>query len=411
VEAISNGITAFKEPRSKNAGITLLWMSAILGSLMLAITFLSAHIGVVPSEEETVISQLARTALGQRDVLYLMTIGSTTLILAMAANTAFNGFPRLGALAAEDGFLPRQFAFKGSRLVYSRGIAALALVACLLVVLFQASVTNLIPLYAIGVFMSFTLSQAGMSRRWWKIGHVERGVAQQEMGSVIRFERGWQTKMVINGFGSICTALVMVIFTVTKFADGAWIVILVIPMLVFAFMRIHRHYKRLATALSLDEYGEPPSMTRHKVILPIGGVHRGTLAALDYAHSLSEDVTAVHVSVDPVETERIKTKWEIWGSGVRLVVLDSPYRLLLEPLSDYIREIAAVRQPGETITIVVPQFVPQRRWQKWLHMNTASLLRMMFLFKRGIVITDVPYHVDEDVMESNVRPRPVASRH
>jgi hypothetical protein len=244
-----------------------------------------------------------------------------------------------------------------------------------------------------------------MARRWWKIGHVEPGAEKKEMGSTIRYERGWQTKMVVNGFGSLCTAVVMVIFTVTKFADGAWIVILVIPILVVAFMRIHRHYKRLAAALSLDEYGEPPGMTRHKVLLPIGGVHRGTLAALDYAHSLSEDVTAIHVSIDPVETERIKSKWEIWGSGVRLVVLDSPYRLLLEPLSDYIREMAAVRQPGETITIVVPQFVPQSRWQELLHMQTASLLRMMFLFKRGIVITDVPYHVDEDATEPKAKPR------
>ncbi len=410
VEAISNGITAFKEPRSHNAGITLMWMSAILGTLMLGITYLSVHIGAVPSEQETIISQLARTALGERDILYLLTIASTTLILVMAANTAFADFPRLGALTAADGFLPRQFSYKGSRLVFSRGIAALAIVACILIIVFQATVTNLIPLYAIGVFMSFTLSQAGMSRRWWKIGHLKPGAEKQEAGSTIRYEPGWQTKMVINGFGSVCTAVVVVVFAATKFADGAWIVILVIPLLVLAFRKIHRHYQRLAVALSLDEYGEPPSIARHKVLLPIGGVHRGTLAGLDYAHSLSEDVTAIHVSIDPAETERIKAKWEIWGSGVRLVVLDSPYRLLLEPLSDYIREMAAIRQPGETITIVVPQFVPQKRWQTLLHMQTASLLRMLFLFKKGIVITDVPYHVDEEEDEPKVKSRPVTTR-
>lgn len=403
VEAISNGITAFKEPRSHNAGITLIWMSLVLGSLMLGITYLSVHIGAVPSEAETVISQLTRTALGDRGLPYLLTIASTTLILVLAANTAFADFPRLGALTAADGFLPRQLAYKGSRLVYSRGIAALAFVACLLIVLFQASVTHLIPLYAIGVFMSFTLSQTGMARRWWKIGHLSPGESKKERGSTISYMPGWQSKLVINSVGAVATALVMVIFAVTKFQDGAWIVIILVPVLVAIFLRIHRHYRELAGALSLESYGEPPNVTRHRVIMPIGGVHRGTLAALHYAESLSADVTAVHVSMDPEETERIKEKWDYWGGGVRLVVLDSPYRLLLEPLTDYINEVAGSRQPGETITIVVPQFVPRHRWQNLLHMNTASLLRMLFLFKPDIVITDVPYQVSDPVRRVGVQ--------
>jgi amino acid transporter len=394
VEAISNGTTAFREPRSRNAGITLLWMSAILATLFLGITFLSDPIAAVPSEEETVISQMARTVFHGEGALYLATIAATTLILIMATNTSFAGFPRLSALLGEDGFLPRQLAFRGSRLVYSRGIMALAGIACLLVLIFGASVTALIPLYAIGVFLSFSLAQAGMARRWWKVGHLAEGQQVHDSGAPLGFDPRWRSKMVINGFGAVCTGVVMLVFAVTKFEDGAWIVLLLMPALVVVFSAIHRHYRTLADHLSLEHYGAPPPVARHRVILPISGVHRGSLAALRYARSLSDDVTAVHVSLDPVEAERIQHKWELWGEGVRLVILDSPYRLLLEPLLSYIQEIATQRQPNETITIVVPQFVSQRRWANLLHTQAAFILRLALLFKQGIVITDVPYQVE-----------------
>jgi len=392
VEAISNGVTAFKEPRSRNAGITLLWMSAILATLFLSITFLALPIDAIPSEEETVISQLARTVYQGRGLLYLGTITATTLILIMAANTSFAGFPRLSALLAVDGFLPRQLTYQGSRLVYSRGIIALALFASLLIVLFQASVTALIPLYAIGVFLSFTLSQSGMAHRWWKIGHLEPGQAVQEHGSTLRHEPGWTLKMVINSFGAVCTAIVVLVFAVTKFRDGAWIVFILIPLLVVILYVIHRHYRELAAHLSLERYGTPPRITRHRVIMPISGVHRGTLAALRYARSISDDITAVHVSTDPDEAEKLRHKWESWGEGVRLVILESPYRLLVEPLLDYIEEIAAQRQPNEAITIVVPQFVPARWWHNLLHAQAAIILRLLLLSKPEIIVTDVPYH-------------------
>ncbi len=394
IEAISNGITAFKEPRSRNAGITLIWMSTILGTLFLGITFLAIHIGAVPSEVETVISQLARTAYGGQGWLYLGTIAATTLILIMAANTAFADFPRLGALHATDGFLPRQLTYRGSRLVYSRGIITLTVFSSLLIILFQASVTALIPLYAIGVFLSFTLSQAGMARRWWKIGHMQPGQEIQEPGSILRYEPGWQLKMAINGFGAVCTAVVMVVFAVTKFHDGAWIILLLVPLLVAGFFAIHHHYRNLAKHLSLEHYGTTPRLPRQRVILTVSGVHRGTLAALRYARSLSDDVTAVHVSIDPVDAEKVKRKWENWGDGVRLVILDSPYRLLVERLLDYIEKIATQRQPNEVITIVVPQFVPKHWWHNLLHTQTAMLLRWALLFKPGIVIVDVPYQVE-----------------
>ncbi|MBN1135337.1 MAG: APC family permease [Anaerolineae bacterium] len=394
VEAISNGITAFKEPRSRNAGITLIWMAAILGTLFLGISYLAVPIGAIPSEQETVISQLARTVFDGRGVFYLATIVATMVILILAANTSFAGFPRLSALLAMDGFVPRQLAYRGSRLVYSRGIMALALFASLLIIVFQASVTALIPLYAIGVFLSFTLSQAGMARRWFKIGHLAPGQEVCERGSTLHYEPGWQIKMISNGFGAMCTAVVTLVFATTKFRDGAWIVLLLMPVLVVGLSAIHRHYSGLAGRLSLEDYGAPPLISRHRVILPLSGVHQGTLAALRYALLLSDDVTAVHVSIDPTETNRIKDKWELWGEGVRLVILDSPYRLLLEPLLGYIEEVAAQRQPNETITIVVPQFVPKRRWTNLLHTQTAFMLRMALLFKPGIVITNVPYQVD-----------------
>lgn len=394
VEAISNGITAFKEPRSRNAGITLIWMAAILGTFFLGISFLVAPIGAVPSEMETVISQLARTIYNGRGFFYLMTIGATTIILILAANTSFADFPRLSALLAADGFLPRQFAFRGSRLVFSYGIVALAVFASILIIIFQASVNALIPLYAIGVFLSFSLSQSGMALRWKKIGALKPGEEIKERGSTLRFENNWRFKMLINGFGAICTVIVMFVFAITKFVDGAFVVLIVMPLLVWMFSVIHRHYRDLANRLSLSNFGEPLRVGRHRVILTVSGVHRGSLAALHYAQALSSDVTAVHVSIDPDDTEKLRQRWERWGNGVRLVVLESPYRLLIEPLLEYIEELSDVRQPGEMITIVVPQFVTKGWFTNILHTQTAWWLRLALLFKKDIVITDVPYQTE-----------------
>lgn len=400
VEAISNGITAFREPRSRNAGITLIWMSIILGTLFISISYLTGRIGGVFSEEETIISQLTRTIYGDRGFMYLATIGATTVILLMAANTAFADFPRLSALAASDGFLPRQLTFRGSRLVYSNGIVTLSVIASLLIILFKASVTLLIPLYAIGVFLSFTLSQTGMARRWWKSGKLKEGETLTEQGSTLHYDKSWKTKMAINGFGAVCTAVVMVVFAVTKFAEGAWVIIILIPLMVLVLFTIHRHYKGLATSLSLDKFsGLPTRQSRHRVILPVSGVHQGTLEALRYARLLSDDVTAVHISLDAAETEKVQKKWKAWGDGTRLVILDSPYRLFVEPLLAYIEDIVDRRQPNETLTVVVPQFIPSKRWHNALHMRAADLLRQELLSKHGVVVTDVPYHVHDDEKE------------
>ena len=400
VEAISNGITAFKEPRSRNAGLTLIWMSIILGTLFLGISYLTGQIGGVFSEEETIISQLTRTIYDGRGFMYLATIAATTVILLMAANTAFADFPRLSALAAADGFLPRQLTFRGSRLVYSNGIVTLSIIASILIIIFKASVTLLIPLYAIGVFLSFTLSQTGMAKRWWKIGHMQEGEIIVERGSTLKYEPGWRHKMLINGFGAVCTAVVMVVFAVTKFTEGAWVVLILIPALISIFFTIHRHYRDLAAHLSLDKFdGLPARQTRHRVILPVSGIHQGALEALRYAKLLSDDVTAIHVSTDPTETERVQKKWKIWGEGTRLIILDSPFRLLIEPLLEYIEDIVKIGQPNETITIVVPQFMPSKRWHQTLHMRTADVLRQELLATHGVVVTDVPYHVHKELKE------------
>jgi len=324
----------------------------------------------------------------------LLTIAGTTIILILATNTAFADFPRLAALLAGDGFLPHQLTYRGSRLVFSKGIMALGAIASLLVIIFRASVTALVPLWAIGVFLAFTLSQVGMARRWWKIGHLAPGEEVRERGSSLRYQPGWRLRLIVNGFGAFCTAVVTIVFAATKFRDGAWIVVILIPTLVVIFFAIHHHYRNLAASLSLQHGRKGTLIKRHQVILPISGMHQGTLAALSYARALSNDITAVYVSIDPVEAESIRKKWEIWGEGVRLVILESPYRLLLEPLLDYIGEITAKRQSKEIITIVVPQFVPRIWWHNLLHTQTATWLRLALLFKPGIVITDVPYQVD-----------------
>jgi len=398
VEAISNGITAFKEPRSRNAGITLIWMAIILGSLFLGISFITRAIHAVPSESETVISQIARTIFNGQGILYLLVIIATTVILILAANTAFAGFPRLSAMLAQDGFMPRQLTYRGSRLVYSYGIISLAAMSSILIIVFQASVTRLIPLYAIGVFLSFTLAQAGMARRWWRAGKMPPPDPaiddKQEARHELRYEKGWFIKMLSNGFGALCTAVVLLVFTVTKFRDGAWVVLILTPVMISIFLWIHRHYTKVSTSLSLHKYGEPPPYNiRHRVIVPISNIHQGTLAALRYARMLSEDITAVHVSMEPIDTEQVRKDWEIWGRGTRLVIVDSPYRLFLEPLLDYIDEILSSRQANETITIVVPHTVPDQRIYNALHMQTAEMLRRELLSTPGVIITEVPYQI------------------
>jgi amino acid transporter len=392
VEVIANGVKSFREPRTHNAVVTMIWMSTILAVLFLGIVYLLGVIGAVPSEFETVISQLARTVFGNRGLLYLGTITATTIILILATNTAFAGFPALSAIIAADGFMPRQLTYRGSRLVFSRGIISLTAIASFLIIIFNASVTALIPLWAVGVFLSFTLSQAGMARHWWNNRLLaDRQLAGKE--TTQRYDTGWRWKLAINGLGAITTAVVTLIFAITKFVDGAWIIVLLLPIIVISFYAVHRHYASLARDLSLEHYGQPPPSKRHRVIMPVSAVHQGTLEALDYALSLSDDVTVVHISIDSDQTEKLQHKWSWWGKGARLVVIESPYRTFLEPFLEYVNELCAILRPNERLTIVVPQFVPKHWWHNLLHTQTAFWLRFMLLNKKGVVITEVPYQV------------------
>ncbi|TMQ27258.1 MAG: APC family permease [Candidatus Rokuibacteriota bacterium] len=374
-EAISNGIPAFKPPESRNASITLGWMAAILAVIFVGITVLSSKLGILPMESETVVSQIARRLFGT-GLMYYLIQAATALILILAANTSFADFPRLSSLLARDRFVPRQFANLGERLVFSNGILVLAGFAALLLVVFGGDTHALIPLYAVGVFISFTLSQSGMVRHWW----VERGA-------------GWGRRLAINGVGATATAIVTLIIAVTKFTHGAWIVVLVIPILVATFMAMSRHYEEVAHGLSLEGFDSPPEF-HHTVLVLVGDVHRGVVRAVQYARTLAPTaaVRGVYVETDPARTARIEEKWSRWGLGVPLVVLTSPYRSLLRPLLDYIEHIQA-RGDDQIVTIVLPEFLPRKWWQHVLHNQTALLVKGALLFRRNIVVADVPYHL------------------
>jgi amino acid transporter len=372
-EAISNGIPAFRSPESRNAAITLGVMALILGTLFVGITVLASALGILPAENETVVSQIARRLFGS-GLFYYLIQASTALILVLAANTSFADFPRLASLLARDRFVPRQFASLGERLVFSNGILVLAGFAALLIVIFGGETHALIPLYAVGVFISFTLSQAGMVRHWWT-----------------HRVPGWRRRLVVNGVGATTTGLVAMVIAVTKFTHGAWIVVLVIPILVWSFLAMRRHYEEVALGLSLQGFDSPPEF-QHTVLVLIGDVHRGVVRAIQYARTLAPTaaVRAVYVETDPAQTSRLEEKWARWGLGVPLVVLTSPYRSLLRPLLDYIDHIQS-RGDDQMVTVVLPEFLPRRWWQHILHNQTALLVKGALLFRRNLVVADVPY--------------------
>ena len=373
VEAISNGVPAFKSPEARNAALTMTWMSLILGSLFLGVSVLAAGLGIMPLADETVVSQVARRLFGD-GLFYYLVQGSTTLILVLAANTSFADFPRLNSLLARDRYAPRQFRTLGDRLVFSNGILILAGLAALLIVIFQGDTHALIPLSAVGVFISFTLSQAGMVRHWITDG-----------GS------GWRWRLVINGCGALVTGAVTVVIAATKFTHGAWIVVLLIPLLVLTFQAIHRHYEAVADELSLDHLVAEPPVTNTVLVL-VGDLHMGVVKALRYAQSLSPSPKAVYVELDPSATARLEERWSKGGCGVPLVVLASPYRSMLRPLLDYIGRIRE-RDEESVVTIVIPEFMPRRWWQHLLHNQTALLVKGALLFRRGVVVVDVPFHL------------------
>ncbi|OGL03419.1 MAG: amino acid permease [Candidatus Rokubacteria bacterium RIFCSPHIGHO2_12_FULL_73_22] len=370
VEAVSDGVPAFKPPEAPNARIVMAWLGAISVAMFLGITYLAYDLGIVPGGNETVVSKIARQLFGTGPV-YFEIQAVTMLILLLAANTSFADFPRLSFFLARDRFIPRQFATQGDRLVFSNGILILAGVASLLLVVFLGDTHALLPLYAIGVFVSFTVSQSGMVRRWLRLK-----------------EEGWWWRVWFSGVGALVTGIVMLTLAVTKFTEGAWIVVVLIPTLVIGFLVVHRHYAEVAGQLSLEGMAPPLPMT-NTVLVVVGDLHRGVVKAIQYAQTLSPSPKAVYVETDPDRTRRLEEKWGTWGLGVPLIVLTSPYRSLLGPLLEYIDHLQ--ENENHVVTIVIPEFIPARWWQLGLHNQTALLIKGAMLFRKNVIVTDVPY--------------------
>jgi amino acid transporter len=374
VEAVSNGVPAFRPPESRNAASTLVTMALLAVTMFVGITLLAHAYHVMPNEHETVVSQLARGVFGGRGTAYYIVQVATMLILVLAANTAFADFPRLSSIVARDRFLPRQFMNQGDRLAFSNGIIALSVFAGILLVVFHGDTQSLLPLYMIGVFVSFTLSQTGMVIHWRRLR-----------------EAGWRSSAVVNGIGAVVTAVVLVIVAITKALEGAWIIILLIPCLVAVFRATRRHYDRVAAQLSVRGWGTPAR--RHNIVMvPISGIQRAVLEALQYARSMSDDVQAVYVNVDPAGTEAVKRDWCKWGEGIRLVVLESPFRSLMEPLLEHIEQTQAAN-PEDYVTVILPEFLPAKWWHHLLHNQRALLIKGALLFRTRVVVTSVPFHL------------------
>lgn len=381
IEAISNGVPAFKSPESKNAGRTLIVMAILMAILFVGSIGLTQYLGVIAGPQETILSALARRLLGNGVAYYLIQI-STMLILAVAANTSFAGFPRLAAILAKDGFLPHQFMGIGDRLVFANGIISLSIATGLLIAIFGGNSHALIPLFAVGVFLAFSLSQAGMVVHWWR----ERG-------------RGWQFKSIANGLGALATSVTLVVVGYSKFLEGAWLTIVLIAAIVIVFNRIKAHYREVAKELSL--HGLPPSLkpvSTTRVVIPISGVHRGIVDAVDFARGITSNVTAIYVELDPGDAEDVRKKWNNLWPDVPLVIVQSTYRSIIQPILDFLDETDLQHNDGQQAAVIVPEFVPAKWWQPLMHNQTAWLLKAALLYHRRVggfprVIIDVPYYL------------------
>ena len=374
MEVISNGVKAFRRPESQNASTTMIHMSLILAVLFMGISFLASHYGVLPKTDETVVSQLARLTFGSGALYYALQIG-TMLLLVLAANSAFAGFPHLASILARDRFMPRQMATSGDRLVFSNGIIILGIFACFLLVLFHGDTHALIPLYAVGVFISFTLSQAGMVRRWL----TKKGPH-------------WRKKLIVNGVGAVTTGIATIILAGTKFTQGAWIVFLLIAILVWMFRSIRSHYKAVSEQIALTRDHRPPLPRRNIVLVPINGVNQAVIRAVDYARSRPGEVRAVMVDVDTQATARIQIQWAQWGCGIQLTILPCPYRSVLSSILDYVEDLLN-KEPDTWVTVVIPEILPARWWHNILHNQRALMLKASLLFKDRVILTDVPFHL------------------
>jgi len=376
VEAVSNGVPAFKPPEWRNARTTLTVMGALVAIMFLGLSWLAGVAGATPSDHESIVSQIGRAVFGLGPLYYVLQLATTGLLI-LAANTSFADFPRLSSILARDGYMPSRFAFRGERLAFSAGIVVLAAVAIVVLVAFGGLVTALIPLYAIGVFTSVTLSQLGMVRHWLR----ER-------------EEGWRRSAVINGVGAIATAIVTLIFAIAKFALGAWLIIVIIPILVGAMLFIHRQYERRRLEVHVrPEAIIGSTLRRQHVIIPVPEVTRDVVQAVKFGRSMSHDVTVVHVTDDVDRGEEIRSRFERQVPGVPFVIVESPYRQLVRPLIRYL-EFTAGRIADDILVVLLPEYVPRHWWEKYLYNENARRIREALLGRRNILIADVPYRRD-----------------
>jgi len=381
IEAISNGVPAFRRPETRNAGQTLGVMAALMAVLFVGSIGLTHTLAAVAGPDETILSALTRRVLGGGIGYYVIQI-ATLAILVVAANTSFAGFPRLAAILAADGFLPRQLSALGDRLSFDNGILVLTGATGGLILAFSGDSHALIPLFAVGVFLAFTLSQAGMVVHWWRV----RGA-------------GWVLKASMNGIGALVTGTTVLIIAITRFIEGAWIAILAIPLLIGLFLPIRAHYQQVGRELSLG--GLPPSLRPAgpaRVVVPISGVHRGMIGAINFARSISSKITGLYIELEPGQAEKVQREWKAWWPDLPLVVRPSPYRSILNPLLEFLEETDRESNDGQLAVVVLPEFIPRRGWQAFLHNQTAWLLKAALLYRRSHsqaerVIIDVPYHL------------------
>jgi amino acid transporter len=376
LEAISNAVPHFKDPGPRNAQLTQLWLGILLAVLFSGITIAAVAYHIHPdlTGHTSVLSMIAANAFGKGFLYYVIQI-STMLILVLAANTAFNGFPILSSIMAQDKNFPRIFAQRGSRLAYNYGIIVLGIVAIILLLIFDGETELLIPLYAIGVFLSFTLAQTGLVLKWWR----DRS-------------EGWKGKFVINGLGAVISFVVLMIFAVTKFMSGAWLVIVLLPLIVFALNKIHQHYESIALELRLDMTLPIPAK-ESVVIVPIAGIHKVVAQSIGFAKTLSPNVIAFYVAQSEEEEQKIKERWKEWNPGVRLVTHYSHYRQVMNPLIEFIERVDNGIHESTSIMVLLPKFITIKWWHRLLHNQTANRIQDSLQSRRDIVVAIMPYHL------------------
>jgi amino acid transporter len=397
IEAISNGVKAFKKPEAKNAARTMVAMGVIAMTLFIGITFLATHLTLIPNETESILSQLSRSAVGTGFLYYWVQI-FTAGILFMAANTGFQDFPRLSSFLARDNFLPRWLQNRGDRLVFSAGVTTLAVFSSLLIIVFRADEIAMLPLYALGVMLCFSLSQAGMFRLMGRILHLKPGQTLETNVTVVHYEKGANWKRIMNAAGSAITFSVFLILLLTKFKEGAWIVAILIPLLVYTFYSIKKHYANVSKTLSTRALETKDiAVVANVVIVPIADIHRGSLRAIQYARRLSDDVRVVTIATSPEDRQQFLKRWKKFSSitgGIKLVLVDYDYRDVLTPIVEYIENVNNKEFPHQLTTVVIPEFIPERFFARFLHNQTATRLRSMLRCYQDIVIIEVPFQID-----------------